>query len=259
MSLTFKEQNKDIKEQFYNIVNEEIPEDQKIVIDLFFDTEKHLSARDIKELITKNGHEVFSTSIESALDFLVRFSFAKKLWLDGEPEAVYEHLHLGGHHDHLICMRCGEIEQFYDEELEKLQTLNAKKSGFHSFHHKLEIYGLCSNCMKNVSEITALNKVPEGARVLVKEIKSELMSDSNCKETCSGKNNSGFFMKFFKRDKGKKCTVGADKRLQELGIIKGKELDVLANSRGPIILGIDESRVALGRSLCSRVLVEIQN
>ena len=54
----------------------------------------------------------------------------------------------GGHHDHLICTQCGEIIEFENERIEALQEDVARKNGFRVQSHKLEIYGICSDCQE---------------------------------------------------------------------------------------------------------------
>ena len=60
-------------------------------------------------------------------------------------KAVFE-LSQGGHHDHLVCVKCGDVEEFYDAELEKLQDAIAAKHGFQIQEHELYLYGVCKSC-----------------------------------------------------------------------------------------------------------------
>jgi Fur family ferric uptake transcriptional regulator len=57
-------------------------------------------------------------------------------------KAVFE-LNTGGHHDHVVCIKCGRVAEFYDEEIEKRQESAAAKLGFTMQDHSLTIYGLC--------------------------------------------------------------------------------------------------------------------
>jgi len=50
------------------------------------------------------------------------------------------------HHDHIICVRCGRIEEFYNPEIEALQNRELKKRGFRPVSHSLEISGICRKC-----------------------------------------------------------------------------------------------------------------
>ena len=62
-------------------------------------------------------------------------------------KAVYE-LNQGGHHDHLVCLQCGRVEEFYDSEIEKRQNKVARDRGFSIHDHQLHIYADCikANC-----------------------------------------------------------------------------------------------------------------
>ena len=65
----------------------------------------------------------------------------KSTFEDGK--AVFEINH-GRHHDHLICMECGEVEEFVDEEIERRQKQIAIKKGFTLKNHSLALYGSCN-------------------------------------------------------------------------------------------------------------------
>jgi len=58
-------------------------------------------------------------------------------------KAVFE-LNSGGHHDHIVCIKCGRVEEFYDPEIEKRQESAAAKLGFTMQDHSLTIYGVCT-------------------------------------------------------------------------------------------------------------------
>lgn len=52
----------------------------------------------------------------------------------------------GSHHDHLVCTKCGGVEEFYDDTIEQRQELIAKEKGYQISDHSLTIYGLCEAC-----------------------------------------------------------------------------------------------------------------
>jgi Fur family ferric uptake transcriptional regulator len=58
-------------------------------------------------------------------------------------KAVFE-LNQGTHHDHLVCMQCGRVEEFYDAEIEKRQTEVARERGFAISEHALYLYADCT-------------------------------------------------------------------------------------------------------------------
>ena len=63
---------------------------------------------------------------------------------EGGP-SVYE-LSQGAHHDHVVCVQCGKVEEFVDDTIEERQAIIAAKSGFKMTDHSLNIYGICPNC-----------------------------------------------------------------------------------------------------------------
>jgi len=58
-------------------------------------------------------------------------------------KAVFE-LNQGGHHDHLVCLQCGRVEEFFDAEIEKRQTRIARERGFEISEHALYLYAECT-------------------------------------------------------------------------------------------------------------------
>jgi Fur family ferric uptake transcriptional regulator len=63
----------------------------------------------------------------------------------GDGGSLFE-LDNGEHHDHLVCIECGHVEEFVDEEIEKKQQHIAKVKGFKMTNHSLYIFGICPGC-----------------------------------------------------------------------------------------------------------------
>ena len=109
-----------------------------------FETSKdrHLSAEDIYKIMLNSGEDVGLATVYRVLTqfeqagLLIRHHFES-------GKAVFE-LNSGGHHDHIVCVKCGRVEEFYDEEIEKRQEIAAAKLGFTMQEHSLTIYGLCT-------------------------------------------------------------------------------------------------------------------
>ena len=59
---------------------------------------------------------------------------------------MYEHVAGHRHHDHLVCMECGRIEEFHDERIERLQAEICERRGFQLADHDLRLMGLCRAC-----------------------------------------------------------------------------------------------------------------
>ena len=112
------------------------------ILDLFENTDvRHLTAEDVYRLLMKEGMDIGLATIYRVLTqfeqagLLVRHHFES-------GKAVYE-LNQGGHHDHLVCLQCGCVEEFFDEEIEKRQKKIAKDRGFEIHDHSLHLYADC--------------------------------------------------------------------------------------------------------------------
>ena len=106
--------------------------------------DKHLSAEDIFKIMLKTDEEVGLATIYRVLTqfeqsgILIRHHFES-------DKAVFE-LNEKDHHDHIVCLQCGFIQEFVNEEIENQQKLMAKKNGFNIIEHALVIY---ADCTKN--------------------------------------------------------------------------------------------------------------
>lgn len=117
------------------------------ILDLFeTHCEEHLSAEDVYRLLLENGIEVGVATIYRVLTqfeqagILLRHHFET-------GKAVYE-LNKGGHHDHIVCVKCGDVTEFHNEEIETLQQKIAEENGFRVVDHALYMYGVCGICQK---------------------------------------------------------------------------------------------------------------
>ncbi|MES2182254.1 MAG: ferric iron uptake transcriptional regulator [Pseudomonadota bacterium] len=113
------------------------------VLSLFENSkERHLSAEDIYKVMINSGEDVGLATVYRVLTqfeqagLLIRHHFES-------GKAVFE-LNGGNHHDHIVCIKCGRVEEFYDEEIEKRQQKAAESLGFKMQDHSLTIYGICN-------------------------------------------------------------------------------------------------------------------
>ena len=107
---------------------------------------RHLSAEDVYKAVLAEGMDVGLATVYRVLtQFEQAGLLARQHFETGK--AVFE-LNQGGHHDHLVCLQCGRVEEFYDGEIEKRQSEIARKSGFELRGHSLALYGDCTktNC-----------------------------------------------------------------------------------------------------------------
>ncbi|MBA3504696.1 MAG: ferric iron uptake transcriptional regulator [Betaproteobacteria bacterium] len=103
---------------------------------------RHLSAEDVYRLLIAEGLDIGLATVYRVLTqfeqagLLIRHHFES-------GKAVFE-LNQGTHHDHLVCLQCGRVEEFYDAEIEKRQVRIARERGFEISEHALHLYADCT-------------------------------------------------------------------------------------------------------------------
>jgi len=113
------------------------------VLSLFENSrERHLSAEDIYKVMLNSGEDVGLATVYRVLTQFEQAGLLIRHHFEG-GKAVFE-LNAGGHHDHIVCVKCGRVEEFYDAEIEKRQERAAESMGFTMQDHSLTIYGVCT-------------------------------------------------------------------------------------------------------------------
>ena len=108
--------------------------------------EHHLSAEDIYRILQKTNKEIGLATVYRVLTQFEEAGLVIRHHFEGE-HSIFE-LNHGLHHDHLVCIQCGRVEEFVDADIEKKQQEIAKKVGFTITDHSLNIYGICAKCRK---------------------------------------------------------------------------------------------------------------
>ena len=121
-------------------------QDRLNIIDTFLGMEEHITLEGMCRLLAEKGYHYEPEFVRQCMNRMVDLGFAQRKKFEGQP-IRYEHRHLGRHHDHLICTKCGKIVEFANEEIERLQLAITAKQGFHMLQHRMEIYGLCNACI----------------------------------------------------------------------------------------------------------------
>ncbi len=112
------------------------------VLSLFENSkDRHLAAEDIYKIMLNAGEDVGLATVYRVLTQFEQAGLLIRHHFEG-GKAVFE-LNNGGHHDHIVCVKCGRVEEFYDAEIEKRQEAAAEKLGFSMQEHSLTIYGIC--------------------------------------------------------------------------------------------------------------------
>ncbi len=115
------------------------------ILNVFVSAGRHVSAEELYGRVKKTHPGIGSATVYRTLKLLADAGLAEeRRFEDGFTR--YEYRATKGHHDHLICTRCGTIIEFENSRIEELQIDVARRKGFQVQSHKLEIYGLCGSC-----------------------------------------------------------------------------------------------------------------
>lgn len=105
---------------------------------------RHVSAEDVYKMLLKSGDEIGLATVYRVLTQFEQAGLVARHHFEG-GHSVFE-LMPESHHDHIVCVKCGRVEEFADDEIEFRQKAVAKELGFELTDHNLNMYGLCPDC-----------------------------------------------------------------------------------------------------------------
>ena len=167
-----QQNHKQEKEQFKKLFTQEHIdrfEDRFRILEAFLQTEQHVTEAELRQILERGGVKFSNEFIHDTLRLMCRFGFAQKNRFDNGV-VRYEHHHIGHHHDHMICTKCKTIFEFRNDQMETLQLKIAAEFGFHTLQHKMEIYGICSDCLKDREQLMPLVNAKQGEQLIIREI-----------------------------------------------------------------------------------------
>jgi Fur family ferric uptake transcriptional regulator len=198
-------------------------EDRFKILEVFLKIERHVTPNELVQLLSDKGYNFEPRFVQDTLNLMCRYGFANKNSFNN-GQVRYEHRHLGQHHDHMICTKCKKIIEFKENQLETLQLQIAETYGFHMLQHKMEIYGICADCLKERLQEMPLVMAKQGERLIIKDITGG---------------------------------SGGRMRLLTMGLRLGDEIEVITNkNKGPLVIAADYKRYILGRGLAEKILVQ---
>lgn len=119
---------------------------RRLIVETFFHAQNHVSIEDLLALVRKQDARVGYATVYRTLKLLTECGVAFERRF-GDGLTRYELADDLTHHDHLICVECGDITEFEEPRIETLQEEIAARYGFELRSHKHEMYGVCPNCL----------------------------------------------------------------------------------------------------------------
>ena len=114
-----------------------------LILDAFLDATGHITSEQLHQSIKERDPSIGYTTVYRTLKLLVDAGLAQERHFDdGITRYEIEH----EHHDHLVCTKCGRIDEFECAMIEKTQTEIAETYGFQLLRHRHELYGICPEC-----------------------------------------------------------------------------------------------------------------
>ncbi|MEJ2345446.1 MAG: ferric iron uptake transcriptional regulator [Gammaproteobacteria bacterium] len=106
--------------------------------------ERHFSAEDVYKQLLEAGEDIGLATVYRVLTQFEAAELVTRHHFES-GHSVFE-LNRGPHHDHILCVRCGKVDEFVDETIEKRQREIAEQAGYRITDHSLYIYGICEAC-----------------------------------------------------------------------------------------------------------------
>jgi Fur family ferric uptake transcriptional regulator len=118
---------------------------RKLIVETFFQADNHVSIEELLAQVRAKDRRVGYATVYRTLKLLTECGVANERRF-GDGLTRYELADDATHHDHLICIECGDIVEFEEPRIEDLQERVAHKYGFELRSHKHELYGVCPRC-----------------------------------------------------------------------------------------------------------------
>ena len=120
----------------------------KILEILEQNTHLHMRAEDVYKALLESGDDVGLATVYRVLTQFEQAGLVTRHHFES-GQSVFE-LNEGKHHDHILCIKCGKVDEFIDKIIEDRQQMIASEKGYEMTDHSLYIYGICAECQKKV-------------------------------------------------------------------------------------------------------------
>ena len=111
---------------------------------------RHMSAEDMYKALLESGEDIGLATVYRVLTQFETAGLVTRHHFEG-GHSVFE-LNQGTHHDHIVCVKCGRVDEFVDSEIEKRQKQIASAKGYEITDHSLYLYGVCPECRKTLNK-----------------------------------------------------------------------------------------------------------
>lgn len=135
----------ELEDQFKSFLyahNGKVTNERLALLRALYENDGHFSVDEILDIMKNQRVRVSRATVYRTLDLLVQSGLVKRLALEGQ-ETRYESALTQGHHDHIVCVDCHKILEFFNPELEQLQDTILEQHNFQMVRHVHQLYGRC--------------------------------------------------------------------------------------------------------------------
>lgn len=120
--------------------------------------QRHLSAEDVYRALLDAGEELNLATVYRVLTQFETAGLVTRHHFEG-GHSTFE-LDSGEHHDHIVCVVCGRVDEFVDRVIEERQAAVAREAGYEMTDHALYVYGICASCRAS-GRSAAIHRPPD--------------------------------------------------------------------------------------------------
>ena len=131
--------------EFLEEKNLKLTSQRRTILREAMEAKGHFSAEKLLDLSKKKDSTISKATVYRTLVLLKESKLLEEQDF-GDGRKLYERALGHRHHDHFICIRCGKIIEFENDDIEHLQDAEAKKINFKILYHSLKLFGFCSSC-----------------------------------------------------------------------------------------------------------------
>jgi Fur family ferric uptake transcriptional regulator len=116
---------------------------RELILDVFLEAKRHITSEDLYQAVREEHPNIGYTTVYRTMKLLVEAGLATERHFD---DGITRYEIEQEHHDHLVCLKCGSIEEFECELIEDTQLEIAARHDFQVLRHRHELYGHCRDC-----------------------------------------------------------------------------------------------------------------